>query len=872
MVAGRSAPRYEKMALLYPRSKNLQSYMCDYFITLVQICHKILKFTLKSTIGQLTAALNEGELNSFQYDLERWAANIKEEVTMLMAEKIEDEALKTSKFQNALWRRINKSEEDSHQARINARLQVLNFCSEFDHTVVWKQTRKAGTTSLFRASPEYTTWKDPALSCISCTLVYRGKLGSGKSVILANMVDDLHLHSQDIPVAYFFCRHDVNKSLRARTIIGSLTRQILNNIQDFAPVLDTLDKSTSLDEFEKMNSILECVFPSRSLQSFIVVDGLDDLNESERAKTILELSELQEKFNIRLCVSFRSDPTSYDRNNHLDDFISATVMPIPDNSSEIQSFILEELESCLESQRLVVGDPTLILEIREALFKGSQGMFLWAALQIETLCTMKTDFELRRALIDFPRDLAETFSRIMERLDWKENFQQKAILNLIIAAQRPLTIFEMQEALSVTPGETDWDPSKSLNNIHAALATCGCLINIDEEELTARLVHPSLRQFLLNSDSGTKDFTLNLDDAHRHMADIVITYLSYSVFEKQLSRTVIPRINAGSATSTILQSTFSSSASIRHLALRLLKGKPEPEYDLGKALAQVRPLCRENSTLDFRFYHYATSFWHTHITGTTNENEHTDHLLTKLLKGNTIDANFFDDDDLTPLMRAAILGNETALHFLLNLKKVDINLKSGSGYTALHLALLHRNFKTLMTLFDFPGVDINCTDRQGRTIFLLAAEQGDTTTFEKLCIDRQFDANCANLKGETALHIAARQGLLEIVVLLLGLEQVDVNAQDVDGNTPLHIAIEHEQIDIVEQFLICERVRIEMENNHGRNALSMASFLGNEDMVRLLLHCSRLDANFKHRLKQVLVGPGSGMYVQFMKDQSIRMD
>ncbi|KAJ5713959.1 uncharacterized protein N7483_011140 [Penicillium malachiteum] len=876
MVAGRSAPRYEKMALLYPRSKNLQSYMCDYYITIVQICQKILKFSLKSTLGQLAAALNETELNSFQLNLERWATNIKEEVTLLMAEKIENEALKTSKFQNALWKKLGKSDDDAHQARINARLRVLNFCSEFDHTVIWKQTRKAGTTRLFKESPEYTTWKDPALSCISCTLVYTGKLGSGKSVMLANMVDDLYLHSQDIPVAYFFCRHDVAKTLQSRTIIGSLIRQILSNLETscFTELLDTLIPCAELDEYDKMAVLLEKGFESRRLQCFLVIDGLDDLSAYERVVTIAELSKIQEKVNIHLCVSFRSDPTSHKRRFCFEDFDNATVMPIPDNTSEIQAFILEELEACLENQKLVVGDPTLILEIREALFNGSQGMFLWAALQIETMCSMKTDFELRQSLQNLPQDLAETFSRVLQRLDGKEQSQQMAILKLIIAAQRPLTIFEMQEALSVIPGDTEWDPSRNLNNVYATLATCGCLINIDEEELTTRLVHPSLKQFLLGSDAQLKTaenpFIITLDAAHGYMADITITYLNYDVFEKQLTRTLVPRVDASTAASMIVQSTvssFSSSTSIRQLAIKLLKAKSttEVDFNIGNSLSQVRPLCRSHPRRDFYFYDYARVYWHSHIARTVSHTARMKSLLTKVLKSRRIDMDHLDEDDLTPLMCAAALGNTDVVRSLLSLDEVDINFQNDAGLTALHLALLQKHSETLGLLLDAPGLDINRKDGQGRTVLLIAAEQGDSSIFKEIYTGRQLDVTCANIRGETALHIAAKKGLLEIAVLLLKLDEVDVNAKDVEGNTPLHRAILSEQIGIVEQFLICERVNIDVENNRGRSVLSMTISSGNEEMAHLFLH-SRLDENSKARLKEVLLPYiGSWKHVQYTK-------
>ncbi|KAJ5546599.1 hypothetical protein N7494_004184 [Penicillium frequentans] len=758
MVAGRSAPRYEKMALLYPRSKTLQSYMCDYFITLVQICHRILKFTQKSTFGQLKAALNEGEINSFQLNLERWAANIKEEVTLLMAEKIEDEAVKRSKFQNALWKKITKSDDESGQAKTDARIQVLNFCSQFDHTVIWKQTRKAGTTTLFRDSAEYIAWKHPASSFSSRTLVYTGKLGSGKSVVLANIVEDLHLTSSEVLVAYFFCRHDVAKSLKARTVVGSLIRQILSGFQDLTPVAEALNQCAEVDEFETMTSLLDRAFPSGTLQCFMIVDGLDDLTKSERLLIITELSKLQEKFCIHFCGSFRSDPTSHSSRIGSVDFTAATVIPIPENNSEIQDFILEELEDCLESQKLVVGDPTLILEIRDALFHGSQGMFLWVALQIEALCTMKTDYELRRALQDFPEDLAETFSRILQRLDWKEPSKQRSILEMIIAAQRPLTIYELQEALSVIPGDTEWDPSRSLNNIYITLGSCGCLINIDEEELTARLVHPSLKQFLLDSHKEIKKapLSLTLDTAHQYMADVIFTYLNYNVFDRQLSRMVIPRVNASAAPSKILQSTFSST-SVRNLAIKLLKGKPESGVDLGKTLSQAHYLSHGHAGQKFHFQSYAKSFWHFHFTHMSENNGRIYALLTKLLTTRKLDENALDDDGLTPLMLASILGNVNVMRFYLALDTVEVNSKSESGFTAFQLALQHIQYEACTTILQYSTRAPNTTDEERQTLLNFANKQFATGIFRSFThIDSDVmssmlgDDDCANDNEETA--------------------------------------------------------------------------------------------------------------------------
>ena len=123
-------------------------------------------------------------------------------------------------------------------AKAATKNRVLDFFSTYDHETAQKQIRKAGNTLLHTRYVQYQKWKD---SPDSSTLVFTGKLGSGKSVLLANIVGDLNFSTgKERPlVAYFFCRHDVQESLQARTILGSLARQLLRTFVD----LDTLSES-----------------------------------------------------------------------------------------------------------------------------------------------------------------------------------------------------------------------------------------------------------------------------------------------------------------------------------------------------------------------------------------------------------------------------------------------------------------------------------------------------------------------------------------------------------------------------------------------------------------------------------------------------
>ena len=89
MVAGRSSPRYQMLAAVYSRSKDLQSHLSEYFIIVVRICHHVLKFSQKSTIGQFAFGLSDTDIKAFESQLQSSASNIKEEMDPLLANAIE---------------------------------------------------------------------------------------------------------------------------------------------------------------------------------------------------------------------------------------------------------------------------------------------------------------------------------------------------------------------------------------------------------------------------------------------------------------------------------------------------------------------------------------------------------------------------------------------------------------------------------------------------------------------------------------------------------------------------------------------------------------------------------------------------------------
>ncbi|PZD35045.1 Arp, Ankyrin repeat protein [Pyrenophora tritici-repentis] len=866
MDVGRSAPRYQAIALLYPRSTKLQSHLSEYFIVVVSLCRYLFNFGQKSTVQQFASSLSDAHLKTFQADLDKWATSIKGQIDV-------NEAQESSGFR-ALTRETFKSA--SYQQRLAANMRVLDFCSTYDHEIAWKQIRKAGNTSFYRQQAEYKEWRD---SSHPSTLLYRGKLGSGKSVLLANIVDDLSLSTEKaLPlVAYFFCKHDIPESLQARTIIGSLARQLLRTVPDLSVPAKNCENTHTIGDTNTALETLFRGFPS-DVKVYFVLDGLDECDNEEKETLVQAIRKIQVKLKVLVCASFREEP-----NNGLqsitNQLLATRAVFIPDDNPDIDAFIEADLERCLRQECLTIGDPALILDIQDALSKGSQGMFLWVALQIRSLCSMKTDHAIREALADLPKDLSETFARILRKSGSSDPALQAKTLQSVLAAYRPLTTDELREALSVTPGDATWDPSRILNDAYSALACCGCLLAVDEEELTVRVVHHSVKQYVLDGLNGVKHIGFSFDEAQRMLADTVVTYLGYGVFGTELSRVKVHPMVAQSAPSKIVQATIGSSSTARYLAIKLLGSRGQQAFDVSKALADARSSLSSKPEHAFRFYTYAKTYWQDHVFYVSGHKDAIFKLCSKLIysraselnkvdkdywtrfqwavenrNGNVlvllsqagkIDLNARDSRGWTPLMRAAEGGHRDTVEVLLSVGKADVEAKDSDGWTPLMRAALRGHSDTVETLLSVGKADVEAKDSDGWTPLMRAAEGGHRDTVEVLLSVGKADVEAKDSDGWTPLMRAAEGGHRDAVEVLLSVGKADVEAKDSSRSTPLMRAALRGHSDTVETLLSVGKADVEAKDRDGQTPLMQAAEGGHRDTVEVLLSVGKADVEAK---------------------------
>ena len=176
--------------------------------------------------------------------------------------------------------------------------------------------------------------------------------------------------------AYFFCRFDETESLKAKTIIGSIAKQLVSDLP--ASAFRAFNQK-SIDG-TSIISALEAVL-SHTRQYFIVLDGLDECGEVQ-IKELVEIFDgllLSPHLRIKFFWSSRPNvlrwlPGSFMTQQRIN---LETVENQSRVAHDIITFVVVTLEGWLdgEAPELQINDPSLIETILQCLEKEAQGMY-----------------------------------------------------------------------------------------------------------------------------------------------------------------------------------------------------------------------------------------------------------------------------------------------------------------------------------------------------------------------------------------------------------------------------------------------------------------------------------------------------------------
>ena len=432
--------------------------------------------------------------------------------------------------------------------------------------------------------------------------------------------------------------------------------------------------------------------------------------------------------------------------------------------------------------------------------------FQWVKCQLDALGRCLSPASLRKALCSLPKDLDDTYARILQRCDDDEHSKLVAtIVQWLAYSRRPMSLAEISGTLTVNPdGDSQFDAELRLEDPQDLLKICSSLITTvprPAEHSTSpgsdemlEFAHFSVREYLESSrilDGPAKKYAIQEVRSNTFIAESCIIYLLHLDVSNK-------RTDDGCCDFLSREYPLARYAAYSWVA------HAERAEEGGNIVSLSKALLREAYRLPE--CHCITIVG---CYGTQNEYSPLVHAsmfnvpkITSALILEGADVNATDDSRHTPLTIISRYKPERMEVAQLLLRHgANVNAGVEYGVSALKLAAIHGNLQIVRTLLD-NGAEIDIRCRVGKTALIEAAGNGHTEVV-RLLLDR--GASIRHPIGVHALLSASSWGYSEIVRMLLergvGVDAEMADTLPVAFTTALLRSLQHGEKDVAELLL-----------------------------------------------------------------------
>ncbi|KAI1275482.1 hypothetical protein F5Y07DRAFT_409313 [Xylaria sp. FL0933] len=798
MRLGHLCPLYGEYQALYPSSQRLQESLSNFHASVIRCCKHVVQATRRPWVNQAFNALWRSFNDEFKFDTEdlgRYGDHVKEAIKLARAhadtreyELQAQERNEAARSRSMVSRLLKRTGHYQHEARSwqletesrrtrQRKQQVLDALSPHDHIKQLKQNQRKryrDTAKWIFQIPEFGNWAER----LDTTILWcSGKIGSGKTVIAASVIDHLLLTKSDPDdvVSFFFIRSDDRASLKADTVLKSILRQRLPSAAELTDDMeDRIQAITSAGDIDGAVSLLGDITSSRmgssrTMRSYIVVDGMNECDKLERTALLTGLASFSSRCTgVKLFLAGRE---SLSREIHgyfpvLQGISTGGV----GSHNDIAEYVTGMIREKAENDELRTRDVNILRDIREALIEGANGMFLWVFFQIQDICSQHCDEDIRKIIKNLPRGLPETFCRALRRIQ-AENHAEAArrVFPWITAATRPLSLDELREAIAIEIGQRNSVPERFFNDMDRIASWCQNLVQLDEEDHTVQFVHQTVRQFLLEVpvEYDVSGFHFRLEDADHSIGEICVTYLNFNDFKRTIGHMRRPVLVP--SPSMIAQRAYGRH-SIQALALRA-RLEPKISSDIINIEPTISSVGPKTATLtrEYPFLDYASANWFSHTKYFENGKSETWRLWKymvineyKTMPGPSKLAGFFwHETEGTELLERMYQTRHYGI----------LHLISSSGSTVRREIIKRAIQNDHLDLLEFV-LEMETLLTDACQALKKAAESGNLKAVELLTA-AGVDVTGDGEVGRTALHLAAKAGHRKIVDSLLALEAKD---------------------------------------------------------------------------------------------------
>ncbi|GKU17318.1 unnamed protein product, partial [Fusarium langsethiae] len=417
---------------------------------------------------------------------------------------------------------------------------------------------------------------------------------------------------------------------------------------------------------------------------------------------------------------------------------------------------------------------------------------------LETLARCLSPAAIEIALVSLPRDLNETYYRMLENIPSEYRRGAIRLLQFLVHTNRPLTLSEAIEVIAteINQEPRGFDIKRRLFQAADILRYCPSLVIIAEvtnnsetvDEL--HLAHFSVKEYLLEQAQ------FDLESASIILTRTCLTYLGDIKNNCSTIRSDFPMARYAAEYWTEYAASAETSEDIVRITVGFLRD--ETTFERWCRLYQAdRPWKNEPGPPRAPRLYYAC------LAG-----------LAGAARGLTTEG-----------ADANAQGGS------------DVNAQGGCYGNALQAASLPGNLEVVQRLLD-EVADVNAQGGEYGNALQAASLPGNPEVVQ-LLLEKGADVNGQGGQYGNALQAASLRGNLEVVQLLLD-EGADVNAQGGYHGNALYAASHRGNLEVV-QLLLDEGADIKAQGGYYGNALQAASHGGNPEIVQLLnLNCAKM--------------------------------
>ncbi|RBR08303.1 hypothetical protein FVER53590_13197 [Fusarium verticillioides] len=357
--------------------------------------------------------------------------------------------------------------------------------------------RTAGTCEWILKRETFIRWEE---SDSSVTILY-GNPGAGKTFLISRVVDySIERAKTGDAVAFFYCKRDEENRRNPQDILRSILRQLSTPIKD-------VESGTIHIALQGLPSRLELngtTFDVATCESLIgrladdypkttiILDALDECDRNTREELIRILSNLTIRSSkLRVFISSRHDE------DILRHFKGRPVMTVEatDNEEDISSYVQDKL---FQDTRWADIGSKFQEEVQSVFHKKSQGMFQWAALQVDQIRRLKlwSERSIREQLENSPIGLKGAYDVVWNQIREMSPFEEKLATRAfqwVLCAFAPLKTDELSLMMHIER-ESGTMEADTVFIPETIQSICGNLLVYDRRSDVWRFSHLSARE------------------------------------------------------------------------------------------------------------------------------------------------------------------------------------------------------------------------------------------------------------------------------------------------------------------------------------------------------------------------------------------